>query len=317
MKQQHLSFEEPIIELEKRIKEFENNTDTRSRDLSTVQKLKQDCANLTREIFSKLTPWEKVQVARHPMRPQFLDYVEGFVEDFVELHGDRSFRDDQAIITGLGRIDGRSLMIIGQQKGKATKEKVARFFGCAHPEGYRKALQKMKVAEKFHIPIVTFVDTPGAYPGIGAEERGQAMAIARNLMEMARLRVPIISIVIGEGGSGGALAIAVSDRALIMEYAYYSVISPEGCSAILWKNSESAPEAASALKITAKDLLELGLVSEIVPEPLGGAHRDYEEAAENIKRALRKNLDELEKLSTEELLEKRYQRLRDVKFFSE
>jgi len=317
MNQQHLPFEEPIIELEKRIKEFEENTDTRSRDLSTVEKLKQDFENLTREIFSKLTPWEKVQVARHPRRPQFLDYVEHFVEDFFELHGDRSFRDDQAIITGLGRIEGRTLMIIGQQKGKATKEKVARFFGCAHPEGYRKALQKMKLAEKFHIPVITFVDTPGAYPGIGAEERGQAMAIARNLMEMARLRVPIISIVIGEGGSGGALGIAVSDKALIMEYAYYSVISPEGCSAILWKNSESAPEAAAALKITANDLHKLGLVSEVVPEPLGGAHRDYEEAAETVKKALLRNLDELEKLSTEELLEKRYQRLRDVKFFSE
>jgi acetyl-CoA carboxylase carboxyl transferase subunit alpha len=315
MNQQHLPFEEPIIELERRIKEFE--TDTKARDLSTIQKLKQDCENLTREIFSKLSPWEKVQLARHPMRPQFLDYVEEFVEDFYELHGDRSFRDDLAIITGLGHIDGRNLMLIGQQKGKATKEKVARYFGCAHPEGYRKALLKMKLAEKFNIPVITFVDTPGAYPGIGAEERGQAMAIARNLMEMARLEVPIISIVIGEGGSGGALGIAVSDTALIMEYAYYSVISPEGCSAILWKNSESAPDAATALKITASDLLALGLVSEIVPEPLGGAHRNYGEAAENVKTTLLRNLDELGNLDTEQLLERRYQRLRSVKFFSE
>jgi acetyl-CoA carboxylase carboxyl transferase subunit alpha len=315
MNQQHLSFEEPIIELERRIKEFE--TDTKARDLSTIQKLKQDCENLTREIFSKLTPWEKVELARHPQRPQFLDYVDQLIEGFYELHGDRYFRDDEAIITALGQLDGKTLMLIGQQKGKATKEKVARFFGCAHPEGYRKALQKMHLAEKFGIPVVTFVDTPGAYPGIGAEERGQAMAIAKNLMEMARLKVPILTVVIGEGGSGGALGIAVADRSLIMEYAYYSVISPEGCSAILWKNSESAPEAAKALRITASDLFELGLVDEIVPEPLGGAHRNCEAAAKNIKEALLKNLAELEKLSVEELIDKRYQKLRSVRFFSE
>ena len=317
MSHQVLSFEQPIIELEKKIKEIEDNTDTKKRDLSTIIKLKQDCENLTREIFSKLTPWEKVLVARHPLRPQVTDYIEHFVADFYELHGDRKFHDDLAIVTGLGRIDGKTVMIIGQNKGKTTRQKVACFFGCAHPEGYRKALLKMKLAEKFNIPVITFIDTPGAYPGVGAEERGQAEAIAENLLEMSRLRVPVISIVIGEGGSGGALGIGVCDRLLIMEHAYYSVISPEGCAAILWKSGENASEAAAALKMTAKDLLELGIVDEIVQEPLGGAHRNYAEAAEYVKQALLANLAELKKLAPEDLLEQRYRRLRKIDFFKE
>ena len=317
MNQQVLSFEQPIIELEDKIREIENNTDTKKRDLSTITKLKQDCENLTREIFSKLTPWEKVLVARHPLRPQVTDYIEHFVMDFCELHGDRKFHDDAAIITALGRIDGKTVMIVGQNKGKTTRQKVACFFGCAHPEGYRKAMLKMKLAEKFNIPVITFIDTPGAYPGVGAEERGQAMAIAENLLEMSRLRVPIVSIVLGEGGSGGALGIGVCDRLLIMENAYYSVISPEGCAAILWKSGDNAAEAASALKITAKDLLDLGIVDEIIPEPLGGAHRDYVAAAEYVKKALLANLAQFEKLTTEELLEQRYKRLRKIDFFKE
>jgi len=312
-----ISFEEPIRRLEKQIEAIENTPSARGKDLSTIERLKAACDNLKREIFSKLSPWERVQVARHPERPQTSDYIELMLDEFVELHGDRLFGDDRAIITGLARIGGKRILLVGQQKGKSTREKIACNFGCAHPEGYRKALLKMKLAEKFRIPVVTLIDTPGAYPGIGAEERGQAMSIAVNLQEMARLKVPIICVVIGEGGSGGALGIGVGDRLLIMEHAYYSVISPEGCAAILWKSGENAPQAAAALKMTASDLKELGIVDEVIPEPLGGAHRDYQQTASSVKEAILKHLGALEKISVGELLEQRYQRLRRIGAFSE
>jgi len=253
-----------------------------------------------------------VQLARHPNRPYTLDYINMLMSDFIELHGDRCFADDKAIITGLAKLDNEGIGVIGHQKGRDTKENLKRNFGCAHPEGYRKALRIMQLAEKFSLPIVIFIDTPGAYPGIGAEERGQAQAIALNLREMAQIAVPIIAIVIGEGGSGGALGIGVADRICVLENAYYSVISPEGCAAILWKNGSKAPEAAEALKLTAPDLLKMGLIDEIIPEPLGGAHRDPQKTAEAIGEAIKRNLQELSALSKENLLKSRYRKFRQI-----
>jgi acetyl-CoA carboxylase carboxyl transferase subunit alpha len=305
-----LDFEKPILELENRIKTLESSG--KRQDLAAIKELKKDCERLKQEIFSDLSAWETVQVARHPDRPQTSDYIELMTEDFVELHGDRVFSDDRAIVTGFARLDGQKIALIGHQKGKTTKEKVSCYFGCAHPEGYRKALRIMRLATKFGIPVVTLIDTPGAYPGIGAEERGQAQIIAVNLMEMARLRTPTVNIVIGEGGSGGALGIGVGDRLAILQHAYYSVISPEGCAAILWKNGENAPEAAEALRLTAKSLLELGIADDVIPEPLGGAHRDPKKAAALVKKQILKYLSQLRKLSIEELLEKRYQKLRSI-----
>lgn len=308
-----LEFEKPIIELEKRIEEL--GKPSKKKDLATLKELKRNCEKLKREIFSKLTPWEKVQLARHPNRPQTIDYVRLLFQDFVELHGDRHFSDDKAIITGLGRMDDFRMMVVGHHKGRTTKERLSCYFGSAHPEGYRKALSKMKLAEKFKIPVLTVIDTPGAYPGIGAEERGQFSAIAHNLREMSRLRVPIICIIIGEGGSGGALGIGVGDRLAIMEHAYYSVISPEGCAAILWRDGKHAPDAAKALKLTAQELHRLGLVDDIIREPLGAAHRDHQGAALALKRTVLKYLRQLQKLSVQELLKARYQRHRHVGHF--
>jgi len=305
-----LDFEKPILELEARIEALESRG--KRKDPATIKALKKDCERLKQEIFSNLSAWETVQVARHPDRPQTSDYIEFMTEDFVELHGDRVFSDDRAIVTGFARINGQKVALIGHQKGKTTKEKVSCYFGCAHPEGYRKALRIMNLAAKFRIPVVTLIDTPGAYPGIGAEERGQAQVIALNLMEMARLRTPLVNVVIAEGGSGGALGIGVGDRLAILQHAYYSVISPEGCAAILWKNGENAAEAAEALRLTAGSLLEMGIADDIIPEPLGGAHRDPRKTAQNVKKQVLKYLGQLGKLSTDELLEARYQKVRTI-----
>ena len=305
-----LDFEKPIVELEARIQKLESTG--KRKDLAAIKALKKDCERLKQQIFSDLSAWETVQVARHPDRPQTSDYIEMMTSDFVELRGDRVFSDDRAIVTGFAHIEGQKVALIGHQKGKSTKEKVSCYFGCAHPEGYHKALRVMNLAAKFGIPVVTLIDTPGAYPGIGAEERGQAQIIALNLMEMARLRTPTVNIVIGEGGSGGALGIGVGDRLAILEHAYYSVISPEGCAAILWKSGENAAEAAEALRLTAKSLLELGIADDIIPEPLGGAHRDPKKTAQSVSKQILKYVRQLARLSTDELLEKRYGKLRSI-----
>jgi acetyl-CoA carboxylase carboxyl transferase subunit alpha len=308
-----LSFERPILDLLKKIEELKNLSAATGMDLNgEVRPLEERCERLTREIFSRLTPWEKVQLARHPNRPHTEDFVAAMFDDFMELHGDRLYGDDKAILAGFGTVEGRKVMIVGHRKGKDTRAKLSCNFGCAHPEGYRKALHKMKLADRFGLPIVAFINTPGAYPGIGAEERGQAWAIAENIMEMSRLRVPVVVVVIGEGGSGGALGIGVGDRVLIMEHAYYSVISPEGCAAILWKDGEKASAAAESLRLTAEDLQRLGIVDGIVREPLGGAHRDHDKAARHVKDAVIHALDQLTEVPTEQLVEDRYERLRSL-----
>jgi len=305
-----LDFEQPIAELQAKIEELRLVGDDNEINIQEeIEKLEGKSRSLTESIFSKLTPWQISQLSRHPLRPYTLDYIERIVDDFEELHGDRAFADDHAIVSGLGRIDGRPVMIIGHQKGRDTKEKIYRNFGMPRPEGYRKALRLMKTAERFQIPVVTFIDTPGAYPGIGAEERGQSEAIARNLMEMAALRTPIIATVIGEGGSGGALAIGVADRVMMLQYSTYSVISPEGCASILWKDAEKASLAAEAMAITSSDLKGHNLIDEIVDEPLGGAHRDPETTARNLRHALVQALDSLTQEPTDRLLDTRYQRL--------
>ncbi|MEE9394540.1 MAG: acetyl-CoA carboxylase carboxyltransferase subunit alpha [Planctomycetota bacterium] len=308
-----LDFEKPIFEMEAKIEELEELSRSTKMNLNgEVRPLRNKLDELIGEIFDGLTPWQRVQIARHPARPFTSDYVDMIVDDFMELHGDRNFRDDRAILTGLGRIDGRKVLIVGHRKGRDTKEKLACNFGCAHPEGYKKAWRKMKLAEKFGLPIIALINTPGAYPGIGAEERGQAWAIAENLILMAGLRVPIISVVIGEGGSGGALGIGVGDRVFMLEHAYYSVISPEGCAAILWNSATKAPEAAEALKITSQDLLKLGVVDEVIPEPLGAAHRRPAAMAEAIKAILIRELDALATKSPEELVDSRYEKFRKI-----
>ena len=305
-----LDFERPIAELEAKIEELRHvGSDTDVNINEEISRLKTKSRALTRQIFSNLTAWQIAQLARHPQRPYTLDYIERIFTDFQELHGDRHFRDDPAIVAGVARLDGRSVMIIGQQKGRDTKQKVYRNFGMAKPEGYRKALRLMQLAERFGLPVVTFIDTPGAYPGIGAEERGQSEAIARNLLVMSRLQVPIVVTVIGEGGSGGALAIGVGDRVMMLQYSIYSVISPEGCASILWRSADKAAEAAEAMGITAPRLHELELIDGIIQEPLGGAHRDWNAISASVKEALLSQLEQLDTMSGEDLLEARYQRL--------
>jgi acetyl-CoA carboxylase carboxyl transferase subunit alpha len=306
-----LDFEQPIADLEAKILELGRASTGQSVNIDVeVNGLREKLRARTAEIFHALTPWQISQLARHPQRPYTLDYLNLICDEFHELAGDRAFADDAAIVGGLARIDGRACMVIGQQKGRDTKSKIKRNFGMPRPEGYRKALRLMKMAERFKLPLFTFIDTPGAYPGVGAEERGQSEAIARNLLEMAELRIPVICTVIGEGGSGGALAIGVGDRTLMLQYSTYSVISPEGCASILYKSADKARDAAEALGLTAVRLLEHGLIDKVIPEPLGGAHRDPAAMAATLKQTLLAELAELEKLDTDELLEKRYQRLR-------
>jgi acetyl-CoA carboxylase carboxyl transferase subunit alpha len=305
-----LEFEQPIAELETRIEELRYVQDDSAVDISDeIQRLTKRSQTLTKDIYGKLSPWQVAQVARHPQRPYTLDYVQALFTHFEELHGDRTFGDDQSIVGGLARLNGEACVVVGHQKGRDTKEKIVRNFGMPKPEGYRKALRLFKLAEKFGLPVFTFVDTPGAYPGIDAEERGQSEAIGRNLFEMARLRVPVIVTIIGEGGSGGALAIAVGDVTLMLQYSTYSVISPEGCASILWRSAEKAPEAADALAITSSRLKTLGLVDRIIPEPLGGAHRDPQSTAQALKKALAEVLKELQAKKPKELVELRLERL--------
>ncbi len=310
MSQYYLDFEQPIADLEEKIAELRlvgNDRDINLKD--EIERLELKCAQKTAEVFSKLNAWDISRLARHPKRPYTLDYIQHVFTDFDELHGDRAFADDKSIVGGLARIEGRPVMVIGHQKGREVKEKVRRNFGMPRPEGYRKACRLMQMAERFKLPVLTFIDTPGAYPGIDAEERGQSEAIARNLAVMSGLRTPIISTVIGEGGSGGALAIGVCDHLNMLEYSTYSVISPEGCASILWKSAEYASDAAEAMGVTARRLKELKLVDQVIEEPLGGAHRNAKEMAKRVKRTLLKNLDKFESMSIDELLEQRYQRL--------
>jgi acetyl-CoA carboxylase carboxyl transferase subunit alpha len=313
-----LEFEKPLLQLEAQILELEKQANDETQGYaSEVNQLRESHQRLLKKTYERLSAWQTVQVARHPGRPQSIDYIRAFVKDFCELHGDRRFGDDPAIITGLGRIGPHKCMVVAHHKGKETKDKIACHFGCAHPEGYRKALAKMQLAEKFGLPIVTFIDTPGAYPGIGAEERGQAEAIAWNLREMSRFRTPIVSVVIGEGGSGGALGIGVADRIAMMQYAWYSVISPEGCAAILWKTGEQAATAAEQLHLTAKDNMKLGTIDEIIPEPMGGAHRNPEKAAEELEQWIVKSLRDLKRYKTDNLLRRRYDNFRKMGAFIE
>jgi acetyl-CoA carboxylase carboxyl transferase subunit alpha len=309
----HLDFEDKVAEIDCQMSELRKLSSVKGIDYSAEirQLQKQQVAELKR-VYSRLSAWQTVHVARHPKRPLASDYLDLMVKDFRELHGDRCFGDDKAIVTGLGHIGRERVLVIAQNKGKNTKQKITCNFGCPNPEGYRKAMLKMKFAEKFNIPIVTLIDTPGAYPGVGAEERGQAQAIAVNLQEMSRLKVPIICIVIGEGGSGGALGIGVGDRLAMLEFAYYSVISPEGCAGILWRDGSQAPLAAEALKLTSKDLYKLGLVDEIIQEPLGGAHRNMHDAVYNVERYIVKTLREIKRIKIEKLLEDRYLKLRSI-----
>jgi acetyl-CoA carboxylase carboxyl transferase subunit alpha len=305
-----LDFEQPIAELEAKIDQLRYVGDDGEVNVSEeVERLENKCKSLTQSIFAKLTPWQVAQIARHPRRPYTLDYVGELFTHFEELHGDRAYADDPAIVGGVARLDGRPVMVIGHQKGRDTKEKIRRNFGMPRPEGYRKALRLMHLAERFSLPVLTFIDTPGAYPGVGAEERGQSEAIARNLFEMAQLKTPILCTVIGEGGSGGALAIGVGDVVMMLQYSTYAVISPEGCASILWKSAEKAPEAAEAMGITSERLHELGLIDRIIPEPLGGAHRDTPTAAQSLGQALREALDNLEAMGLDRLLEQRQRRI--------
>jgi acetyl-CoA carboxylase carboxyl transferase subunit alpha len=311
-----LEFERPLLELENRIAELRASDDAQAaRD--EIGRLDERLRRLQQKVYGSLTPWQRAQLARHPKRPHTLDLFRLLLEDFVELHGDRVFGDDKAIVGGLARFEGDPVVAIGHQKGRDTRENIARNFGMPHPEGYRKALRLMELGAKFRKPIITFIDTPGAYPGLGAEERGQAEAIARNLREMAGLGTPIVCVVTGEGGSGGALAIGVANRVLMLEHAIYSVISPEGCAAILWGEAAKAPEAAELMRITAPDLLKLGVIDGIVPEPTGGAHRNWEEAAENLRGPLRDALWELRSLTPEELVAERYLKFRRIGVFEE
>ncbi|MFH1622608.1 MAG: acetyl-CoA carboxylase carboxyltransferase subunit alpha [Candidatus Omnitrophota bacterium] len=318
-----LSFEKPIVELEEKIeelKEFQQKHSDKNKQVnisSEIKKLEDKLHSLKKEIYENLTSWQRVQIARHPQRPYSLDYIDMLSAEFIQLHGDRLFADDKALICGLVKIENQRFLVMGHQKGRDTQENIYRNFGCAHPEGYRKALRLMQLAEKFDLPILIFIDTPGAYPGVGAEERGQAQAIAWNLREMVKIKAPIIIYVIGEGGSGGALGIGIGDRICVLENAYYSVISPEGCAAILWKNSTKANEAAEALKLTAADLLRFGIIDEVVKEPLGGAHREPKQTAKNIKESLLRNLKELSKLTKDQIIEKRYDKFRKIGVISE
>ncbi|MEQ1839875.1 MAG: acetyl-CoA carboxylase carboxyltransferase subunit alpha [Verrucomicrobiales bacterium] len=306
-----LEFEKPIVNLERQLAELRDRAADSDIDMSSEMKRIEDKLTKTKtEIYRNLSPWQRVMIARHTQRPFMLDYIEHSFDDFVELHGDRHIGEDEAMPGGFARIEGRRVVVIGHQKGRDTKENLRRNFGSANPEGYRKALRLMKMAEKFRIPVVTLIDTPGAYPGIGSEERNIAEAIAFNLREMMTLSVPIVAVVIGEGGSGGALGIGVADRVLMMENAYYSVISPEGCAAILWKDRKYATEAAQALKLSAADLMDLGIIDEVIPEPMGGAHHDHVGSANNLKKHVNRHLSELESIDRDTLLEQRYQKFR-------
>ncbi len=318
MKTTFLDFEQPIAELETKIEELRYVQDDSALDISEeINRLQKKSQSLTKDIYAKLTPWQISQVARHPQRPYTLDYLQNIFTDFEELHGDRAYSDDPAIVGGLARLNGQSVMVIGHQKGRDTKEKIYRNFGMPRPEGYRKALRLMRLAEKFGIPVVTLIDTPGAYPGIGAEERGQSEAIARNLYVMAELRVPVICTIIGEGGSGGALAIGVGDVTQILQYSTYSVISPEGCASILWKSADKAPDAAETLGITANRLKTLGLVDKIINEPLGGAHRDAAAMMQSLKKTLLESLRLVQDQTTDSLLKSRFERLMSYGKFKE
>jgi len=312
-----LAFEQPIHELQAEIDELIQSEGDQSEKHVQLRELRAKLAELTDEIYSNLSPWQTVQVARHKDRPYTSDYLSLIFDEFVELHGDRHFGDDRALISGFAKIGKYKTLIVGHQKGRTYKERTACYFGCAHPEGYRKALLKMRMAAKYGIPVICLIDTPGAYPGLGAEERGQSQAIAENMFEMSRLQTPIICVVIGEGGSGGALGIGVGDRVGVLEFAYYSVISPEGCSGILWKNHEYAEQAAKALRFTAPDLLKFGIVDEVIEEPLGGAHRDHHKVAANLKRFLLKSLGQLSALDTPSLLDARYNKFRRMGEFYE
>lgn len=304
-----LEFEKPVFELEDKIQEMKNYTDSSGVDMSEdIKRLEKKAAELRKQIYSNLSRWQRVQLARHPQRPYTMDYIERITDYFEELFGDRRFANDNAIVAGLAKIDDYSVVIIGQQKGRDTKSNLMRNFGMSNPEGYRKALRVMRLAAKYNKPIITLIDTPGAFPGLGAEERGQAEAIARNLFEMSKFPVPIICVIIGEGASGGALGIGIGDRILMMENAWYSVISPEGCAAILWRDSAKAPDAAEAMRVTAPDLVELNIVDEVIKEPKGGAHNDFDTSAENVKKSIIKNLKQLISIAPDKLIEKRIEK---------
>ena len=308
-----LEFEKTLVDMENRIRDLENASATHGMDLAAqISELREQYKREAVRIYSNLSPWERVRVARHKDRPTTADYVNLMVTDFVEMHGDRAFRDDAAIVTGFAKLDDERVMLVGHRKGRNTRERMQCNWGCAHAEGFRKALLKMRIAERFGLPIVTLIDTQGAYPGVGAEERGVAQAIADNILAMSEMRVPIVAVVIGEGGSGGALGIGMADRLLILEHAYYSVISPEGCAAILWKSAEKKCDAAAALKITANNVLSMGIADEIVPEPIGGAHRDHRQMAASLKAAILRNVRELKELPVDELLQRRYEKYRKI-----
>lgn len=310
---QYLEFEKPIVNLENRLEQLRRVDDGTDRNLrEEIGKLDKKIGKIRKDIFSNLTRWQITQLARHPNRPYMLDYVNHCFKNFLEIHGDRAFRDDPPVVCGFAELEGEKVLVIGQQKGRNTTEKIRRNFGMANPEGYRKALRVMKLAEKFRLPVITFIDTPGAFPGIGAEERGQSEAIARNLLEMARLETPILVVVVGEGGSGGALALGVGDEILMMEYAIYSVISPEGCASILWRDTAAAETAAEMMKITATDLKKFGVVDRIIQEPLGGAHRDHKAAADAVRVAMVESLSVLRSLTVRQLLDRRYAKFRDI-----
>ncbi len=312
-----MDFEKPIVDLEIKIEELRKMGSKRVTLEPEIKRLESKLDKLKKDIYQNLSTWQRIQIARNPKRPFTLDYIRLMTENFMELHGDRLYADDLAIVGGFAKIDGVKVMIMGHQKGRDVKENIARNFGCAHPEGYRKAMRLMRMAAKFEVPVICLIDTPGAYPGIGAEERGQAQAIAENLRDMANLKTPVIAAIIGEGGSGGALGIGVADKVLILEHAYYSVISPEGCASILWRSSQKAPLAAEALKLHGEHLEKFGIVDEIIPEPMGGAHRNYEETAANLKAALLKYLKKLSSCDKVKLLENRYQKYRAIGDFIE
>ena len=320
-----LPFEAPIVEMEARLVELEERyTSARTGEESAaneiaeqVRRLRRELIGLIRTVYANLSPWESIRVARCDARPQTRDYLTLLCDQFIELHGDRAVGDDQAIVTGLAHVGERKVMLIGHQKGKTLAERQAANFGCAHPEGYRKAMRAMRLAEKFGLPVVVFIDTPGAYPGIGAEERGQALVIAENLREMSQINTPIVCVVIGEGGSGGALGIGIGDRVAMLEHAWYSVISPEGCATILWKGAEHAPRAAEALRMTSREVLKMGIIDDVVSEPLGGAHRDHREAGSNLKSYILRALNDIERQPREELLDRRYARFRKIGVFTE
>ena len=308
----NMEFEKPIIEIQKKITELQALSGKHVDFSPEIKRLEEKLANVRGQVYSNLSAWQRIQIARHPKRPYSLDYINMLMTDFVELHGDRLFADDFALVAGFAKIDGEKVMVLGQQKGRDTTDKVKRNFGMSHPEGYRKAMRVMRMAEKFGIPVVIFVDTPGAYPGIGAEERGQAQAIAENLRDMSDLRTPVIATVIGEGGSGGALGVAVADYVLILQNAYYSVISPEGCASILWRSATKAPEASEALKLTGEHLIKFGIVDEIIPEPMGGAHQDPQAVADRLKLSLLTQIRRLRNLPGQQLVDMRYEKFRKI-----